>query len=137
VSSLVDIDWAAACSHLTDVLDLPEGTTPPPFPKANVPTASTSSTKAQKRKADDGDVEMTEATTEGEADKRAKTVEGEGAVDEKLNGNTEASTAAAIASFFGVLDQASMEPPKQPSKEELEIILLDVRKRSLLAEYGV
>jgi len=80
---------------------------------------------------------MTETTAEGEADKRAKTVEGEGADAEKVNGNTDASTAAAIASFFGVLDQASMEPPKQPTKEELEVILLDVSKRSLLAEYGV
>lgn len=119
------------------MLDLPEGTALPSFPRANAPTASTSSTKAQKRKADDGDVEMTETTAEGEADKRAKTVEGEGADAEKVNGNTDASTAAAIASFFGVLDQASMEPPKQPTKEELEVILLDVRKRSLLAEYGV
>jgi pre-mRNA-splicing factor ISY1 len=99
--------------------------------------ATTSGTKAQKRKADDGDVEMAETTTDGETDKRTR-IEGDELKDyEPINGNTDASTAAAIASFFGVLDQASMEPPKQPNKEELEAILLDVRKRSLLAEYGV
>ncbi|KAJ9100659.1 hypothetical protein QFC21_003704 [Naganishia friedmannii] len=40
-------------------------------------------------------------------------------------------------SFFGVLDQESMQWPKQPTKEEMEKVLLDVRKQALLAEYGV
>lgn len=40
-------------------------------------------------------------------------------------------------SFFGVLDQESMQWPQQPTKAEMEKILLDVRKKTLLAEYGV
>ncbi|KAI5453299.1 NineTeen Complex (NTC) component [Naganishia albida] len=40
-------------------------------------------------------------------------------------------------SFFGVLDQESMQWPQQPTKAEMEKILLDVRKKALLAEYGV
>lgn len=132
-------DWDSACSRLVDLLDLPEDAAVPPFPKANVPAAATTSTNAQKRKAtDDDDVEMTSTSGEGETDKRTKL---DGHVghgeQEGENGNTDASTAAALASFFGVLDQASMEPPTQPTKEELDVILLDVRKRSLLAEYGV
>ena len=134
---LLRTDWDNACSRLVDLLELPEDATVPPFPKANVPATATSSTNAQKRKATDDDVEMTETSTESESDKRTK-VDGQGAeAGSESNGNTDASTAAALASFFGVLDQASMEPPKQPTKEELEVILLDVRKRSLLAEYGV
>lgn len=48
-----------------------------------------------------------------------------------------AAAAAALAAFTGVLDQASLEPPKQPTKEEMDKILLEVRKRALLAEYDV
>jgi pre-mRNA-splicing factor ISY1 len=40
-------------------------------------------------------------------------------------------------SFFGVLDQQSMQWPQQPTKAEMEKILLDIRKKALLAEYGV
>lgn len=40
-------------------------------------------------------------------------------------------------SFFGVLDQESMQWPQQSTKAEMEKILLDVRKKALLAEYGV
>lgn len=131
------IDWDSACARLVGVLELPEDTTAPPFPKANAPAAAVSSTNAQKRKAADEDVEMAGTSSEGEGDKRTK-LDGQ-SVEEgsESNGHADASTAAALASFFGVLDQASMEPPKQPNKEELEAILLDVRKRSLLAEYGV
>lgn len=130
-------DWDSACARLVDALELQEDTTVPPFPKANAPAAAASSTNAQKRKATDEDVEMAGTSTEGEGDKRTK-LEGQ-SVEEgsESNGHMDASTAAALASFFGVLDQASMEHPKQPNKEELEAILLDVRKRSLLAEYGV
>jgi hypothetical protein len=35
------------------------------------------------------------------------------------------------------LDQASIQAPKQPTKQEMEQILLEVRKKALLEEYGV
>lgn len=44
---------------------------------------------------------------------------------------------ASKTSFFGVLDQQSMQWPQQPTKAEMEKILLDIRKKALLAEYGV
>lgn len=64
-----------------------------------------------------------------ESDKRARTTE--------EPARTKASTTTALGNFFGVLEEADMEPPTQPTKEEMEQILLDVRKRVLLAEYGV
>lgn len=59
--------------------------------------------------------------------------EGEMDVDD-----TEKQQAEAIAAgFFGVLDAESLRMPTMPSKDEMGKILLEVRKKALLAEYGV
>jgi pre-mRNA-splicing factor ISY1 len=125
------LDWDKACSALANVLELPEDTALPAFPKAQASAKSglESTTSATKRKAPDGDVEMIDNDS---TEKRTKSSEGEDGT-----ANNEGPSAAALASFFGVLDQDSMQPPVQPTKEELEKILLDVRKRSLLAQYDV
>lgn len=153
------IDWTDACARLAEALDLPEDTPFPSFPKskptttalASSSTAEASTSTATKRKADasedvdaDGDSTMTPAQADPSAsssEKRTKFDESTPVMrsaDANPDGANEAATAAALSKFFGgVLSEEDMQPPRMPTKEEMEGILLDVRKRALLAEYGV
>jgi pre-mRNA-splicing factor ISY1 len=127
-------DWNAACEKLAEKLDMPEDAPMPPFPKSSAvqPTApETSADTSTKRKApgaDEGDIDM----ADGDAGKRAKVDDADIPALQQ-----DPQTAARISSFFGVLDQASIQAPKQPTKQEMEQILLEVRKKALLEEYGV
>jgi pre-mRNA-splicing factor ISY1 len=113
---------------------MPEDAPKPAFPKTLAAQTTSPETRADtntKRKApvdDNEDVDM----ANGDAEKRTK-------VDEAETPSIQQDplTAARISSFFGVLDQGSIQAPKQPTKQEMEQILLEVRKKALLEEYGV
>jgi len=126
-------DWNAACEALAEMLDLPENAPRRAFPKssssrpAGLDSTNETSTKRKAPDADNGDVDM----ADGDAEKRAKVDEAQPAAQQ------DPQIAARISSFFGVLDQASIQAPKQPTKQEMEQILLEVRKKALLEEYGV
>jgi pre-mRNA-splicing factor ISY1 len=130
-------DWLAATQAAAEVLncelsDLPSQ----PKPSSSktplaAPTTATSSTSAAKRKAtdQDDDVEM--------VDESSKKSKGE---DESATPATEAISAevqAAAASFMSIFDPASLVTPQLPTREEMASALLDVRKKALMAEYGV
>lgn len=78
------------------------------------------------------------------SDKRAKSSKSDSAAAEAPPSSSgggavslESAAAANIANFMGVVDLASLQSPPQPTKEEMEKILLEARKRALIAEYGV
>ncbi len=134
ISTSTSSDWNTACAKLAELLDLPTSSVTPPFPKStaasvlqSVPTDSHS-----KRKAPDADADADVEMSDGDAEKRKK-VDGQ----EQVALTNDPAMAARISSFFGVLSPESIQPPKQPTKQEMEQILLDVRKKALLEEYGV
>lgn len=134
------------------MLDLPEDTPALPYPTASSstapaaaePTASSSGTNKRKTRAADAaavadksaGVDATaDADVDMDSDKRAKTTDAPAA--NPAAPALDAATSARISSFFGVLDAGAMQAPRQPSRAEMESILLDVRKRALLEKYGV
>ena len=103
-----------------------------------------------KRKAPDGDTDMKDADdsaskntdTDTEPAKRPKAG---GAADAPVNGSAQldradvddvvirgAQAAAALIPFLSAKD---LLPPKLPSKDEMEKVLLDLRKKALVEEY--
>lgn len=134
------LDWNAAFERLRQELDLPEDETPPPFPQpapvpASASTSAAQGTSSTKRKHRAADGEQDADMEEGGGDKRVKpsaaVTSSDGAV------SLESAAAANIANFMGVIDLTSLQPPPQPTKEEMERILLEARKKALIAEYGV
>lgn len=66
--------------------------------------------------------------------KRTKTDEG-GHVEAVGKDNEGHMHAQAAAAYIPFLDAASLAPPKMPSRQEMEQVLLDLRKKALVEEY--
>lgn len=147
------LEWEEAVAETANALSI---SVPPsiPFPSSSKPFTShapqTETPAAptpkkgkgkgkSKRKAGPNDPEG--ETDEGEAAKKAKTDETSTNVTPAVqaNNNDEAvkQAAAIAASFLGVLDPASLRMPDLPTTEQMGQILLDVRKKALMEEYGV
>ncbi|WVR06409.1 hypothetical protein IAU60_003440 [Kwoniella sp. DSM 27419] len=110
-------------------------------------TASSSKRKAGPNEIESGNKPDMASAVDGSADesvsedataKKAKTTEAEGdtAAHAASNGHTQAQQAQAM-SFFAALDPESLKFPTLPGREEMEQLLLDVRKKALMEEYGV
>ncbi|KAA1475308.1 pre-mRNA-splicing factor ISY1 [Dentipellis sp. KUC8613] len=136
-------EWNEAYKTLHEILGLPEDEPIPKIsrPDATLPPAVTSAHPPPsdgKRKAPDGDtVEEPTPAVPSEVAKRAKT-NGVAAIEPTAPGDTAellASHARAAAAFIPFLDAESLMPPKLPTREEMEGVLLELKKRALVEEY--
>jgi pre-mRNA-splicing factor ISY1 len=131
--------YRALCKTLG--LQPPPADKVPPIPRPNpIPLTaliahSDGDTGRDKRKAPDSseegadDVEMTDGTSGAES-KRTKT--------SRKTADAPASKSQAapqISPLLSILDPAELAPPKMPTRQEMEGVLLALRKRALLEEY--
>jgi pre-mRNA-splicing factor ISY1 len=111
-------------SSTAEPLSNTQSSQPPPHPKK--------STSKRKVTEPDADVEMSAVES-----KRSKT-------EETKTPHTDTPTTAgdpaleharAAASYMPFLDVDSLLPPKLPTREEMEAVLLDLSKKALVEEY--
>ncbi|KAH7908540.1 Isy1-like splicing factor [Hygrophoropsis aurantiaca] len=142
-------EWEQAHTRLRETLGLPTDEPVPPMPtgrNASSPSNGAGtvdgiapSTAKRKASDQDGDVEMTDASTPADATKRSKsdthsskkdtTGESIGIPQAQIQ---HAQTASAYISFLSPED---LLPPKLPTRQEMEAILLNLRKQALVQEY--
>ena len=153
LTTLLRADWADAFETVREALGLPADAKPPPVPPSaiKVGVASTDDSRpSTKRKADaDGDAEM--ASAEDDA-KRSKTDKGASATAKPAASAKPAAAvpldafaatpsdpayqhAQAAASYIPFLATENLLPPKLPTHEDLEELLLELRKKALVEEY--
>jgi pre-mRNA-splicing factor ISY1 len=135
-------DWEEALSNLKEVLhitpndsvEMLRSNEPPPLQSASgTDSGPASSTAKRKTPGRDDDTEM---ALDDDDEKRPK-------VDDKASSTPSAilekdSTlvhAQNIASYISFLKPEHLLPPRLPSREEMEALLLDLRKKALVEEY--
>ncbi|KAI0795721.1 pre-mRNA-splicing factor ISY1 [Abortiporus biennis] len=138
-------EWEDAYSHLRKVLGLSTDEPTPKLPRSaqSLPSlqANGGVPSESKRKAPDGDVDMSDETAEtGDASKRQRTKGGPPPQDTGLNGGVPGDEAAlahakAVAAYIPFLSPENLLPPKMPTRDEMEEVLLALRKRALVEEY--
>lgn len=136
-----------AHAHIREVLNLPDNTPVPKIPRgatapsSNITAAGHPPPAAPdgKRKAPDDGRDGTQVPeNDGEVPKRSKP----GSLIPPPPDVTQADTAAttlaharAAAAHTSFLSVENLLPPKMPTKEEMEGVLLELRKRALVEEY--
>jgi pre-mRNA-splicing factor ISY1 len=135
-------EWEDAYKTLAEALGLDADGAVPPIPRPN-PTplsvsTSHSGTAAEKRKTtendesdDPADADMADGTVT--SSKRLKTDS-----DANGNGNQDDSRPPPIFQLpplLSVLQPSDVSPPKMPTKQEMESVLLQLRKKAVLDEY--
>jgi len=134
-------DWEESFINVREVFDLPPDTQVPELPR-EVTTHSASrellpsgpSSSAKRKTADhDSDVEMGSGT---EDSKRVKTIS-DLTVEHPTTSNVDTARihAQAAAAYIPFLDVEHLSPPKLPTHDEMEGVLLALRKKALLEEY--
>jgi len=156
---LEEEDWEEAYKNLREVLDIETDEAVPPYPHVPRETigaaAAASATRADgKRKAEDGggDVPMQEEppSDKSKRTKKSKSKSKGKADDAEASASTAVMSAAladaaasdgispharAAAAFIPFLTPEELSPPKLPTRDEMEGVLLALRKRALLEEY--
>jgi pre-mRNA-splicing factor ISY1 len=134
-------DWEESFINVREVFDLPPDTPIPELPRATTtPPASREllplgpSSSAKRKTADhDSDVEMGSGT---EDSKRVKIISDSTA---ELPATSDVDTprihAQAAAAYITFLDVEHLLPPRLPTHDEMEGVLLALRKKALLEEY--
>lgn len=132
-------DWDEAFLSLRETLGLPPDTPAPKIPRpehsASVPSTTAGQPPSSKRKAASGDEEV-EMDPGGEENKRSRTdiVTKAGSAAPEPS-DTSRIHAQAAAAYIPFLDVEDLLPPKLPSHEEMEGVLLALRKKALVEEY--
>ena len=144
------IDWAEAYTNLRVSLGLD---TDEPIPRlqrqgthvvgSSTPESADDTTQPKRKHPPDGDTEMTNgeaSSTLEEASKRPKkdgsTSSTQPATGPNVNEDSPAvAHARAAAAYIPFLTPEMLMPPKMPTAEEMEKVLLDLRKRALVEEY--
>lgn len=91
-----------------------------------------------KRKAPDEDVEMASDQAGDDGSKRPKTdaPHSPSVVDDPaITADVALQSARAAAAYIPFLSPDELLPPKLPSREEMETVLLGLRKKALVEEY--
>jgi pre-mRNA-splicing factor ISY1 len=96
----------------------------PPLPKK--------STSKRKVAEPDADAEMSTAESKRSKNEETKTPHKD---TRTTAGDPALEHARAAASYIPFLDVDSLLPPKLPTREEMETVLLDLRKKALVEEY--
>ena len=148
------VDWAEAYAHLRESLDLdtdepiPElqrhhqGQGTLPVVDSSIPRSSDDPTQPKRKHPPEEDVKMGDASsTPGETSKRSKKdgvpqLSKQPATGVDVNGDSPAAVhARAAAAYIPFLTAEMLMPPKMPTTEETEKLLLDLRKKALVDEY--
>ncbi|KJA23748.1 hypothetical protein HYPSUDRAFT_137406 [Hypholoma sublateritium FD-334 SS-4] len=139
-----DEDWEEAYINVREALGLPSDTPTPKVPRSNVVVTQTVPSDSSnppppssKRKAESQeDVEM---HSEGDEPKKAKAETKNTTGPEALRSTVDADAsrihAQAAAAYIPFLDVEHLLPPKLPSHDEMEGVLLALRKKALVEEY--
>lgn len=137
-------EWEDAHAHLREVLGLPTDALIPRIPRgvgtrsSNVPPSDNPMSTASdgKRKAPDDD----SPTVPESANEFAKRSKQDAPIPPPSAAQTDAAAATlaharAAAAHIPFLSVESLLPPKMLTKEEMEGVLLELRKRALVEEY--
>lgn len=140
------LEWEEAYNNLRESLGLPTDEPVPKMPRREimstsllVSTDTTNPSLDAKRKATDED--KSSDKTEIEPSKRSKAdatptaVSVNGASNGKEDADSILRAATAVAAFIPFLSPEDLLPPKMPSREEVENVLLKLRKKALVEEY--
>lgn len=139
--------WEEAHTHIREVLGLPDDTPLPQIPRGATAPLSTVTPSDNpppaapdgKRKAPDDSRDGTQVPeSDGELAKRSKPGLLVPPPPDVTHADTAATTLAharAAAAHIPFLSVESLLPPKMPTKEEMEGVLLELRKRALVEEY--
>ena len=138
-------EWEEAHAHLREVLGLPIDVPIPQIPRGASASASSIPPSGDPPPASDGKRKAPDADDDGklapepdsELAKRSKpdtpvVTSGAAQADVAATALAHARAAAAYIPFLSV---ESLLPPKMPTKEEMEGVLLELRKRALVEEY--
>jgi len=111
---------------------------------SSIPGSTDDTTQPKRKHAPDEDTEMAEggaaSSTPEEAPKRPKKDGGQSSTqpgtDVDVNGDSPAAAhARAAAAYIPFLTPEMLMPPKMPTTEEMEKVLLDLQKKALVEEY--
>ena len=140
-------EWNEAYENLRETLGLPADEPIPKIPRSNVsrpsqtlpPSDPPPLSSDAKRKAPSDDNDEQDDNQNSDAAKRSKTdaiVPSTGAERQTADPtDVLAAHARAAAAYIQFLEPENLLPPKMPSKEEMEGVLLELRKRALVDEY--
>jgi len=134
------LDWEEAWDNVRKVLKLDTDMPAPPIPgQASAQSSTTQSqtlqSTAKRKTADEGsDVEMDDGRDEA---KRTKTEGDQISLVAQTSPATDSTLlyAQTAASFIPFLETRDLVTPKMPSPEEMETVLLQLRKKALVEEY--
>jgi hypothetical protein len=141
-----EAEWREAQLRIREVLEIPADDPIPDLPRGSgqstaatpsdsPPANASSSTNVAKRKAD-GDVSMAnEDDPPPENAKRSKTDLAQQPVTSSPAPNSMQAHAQLAASYISFLSPEDLLPPKMPTREELEGVLLKLQKEALVNEY--
>jgi pre-mRNA-splicing factor ISY1 len=135
-------DWEEAFANVRETLGLSPDTPVPPIPgqastQPSVTQSSMTSQATGKRKTTDGESD-TEMDGSRDDSKRTRTEgESEPTTVQKPSAAADSARlhAQTAASFIPFLQTEHLLPPKMPSHDEMETILLQLRKKALVEEY--
>ncbi|TFK28277.1 pre-mRNA-splicing factor ISY1 [Coprinopsis marcescibilis] len=129
-------DWEEACLNVYGLLGLPTTDIPKlPISAAKPPSTSDSSLKpSSKRKADDHDSDDVDMDDNAKRSKPTNSVPLNPSISAPEADSTRAHAQAA-ASYIPFLKAENLVPPKLLTREEMEAVLLDLRKKALVDEY--
>jgi pre-mRNA-splicing factor ISY1 len=144
-------EWRDEYTNVRETLNLPLDDPIPPIPRgssaSSSPLPSNGLSPPQpvvnaKRKAHEEDVEMDTVDAEAAAPDQAKRFrktesDGTAKADIISNGGADSirSHANAAAAYLGFLSPEDLLPPTLPTREEMEGVLLALRKQALVEEY--
>ncbi|KAF9254779.1 Isy1-domain-containing protein [Marasmius fiardii PR-910] len=138
-----DEEWEEAFSSVREALGLPDDTPAPPIPRPEASQvtnglSTTTNVQQPKRKAPDpdGGAETSPVESSNEESKRAKTTGGSTvSVVSVVPSDPAVAHAQAAAAYIPFLEAEILMPPRLPTRQEMEDILLDLRKKALVEEY--
>lgn len=135
------LDWEETYTNLRETLGLPSDDPIPKLPRpdssrSSLPVAPPSKHTKRKTADEDGDADMAppddDATT-----KRSKTDTPATTTNNSKSTDSDQTYlhAQAAAAYIPFLDTENLLPPKMPTREEMEGVLLALRKQALVEEY--
>ncbi|KAG2129315.1 Isy1-like splicing factor, partial [Suillus cothurnatus] len=140
-------EWRDEYKNVREILNLPLDDPIPPIPRgssaSSSPLPSNGPSPPQpavnaKRKAQEEDAEIDTVDTEAAAPdqaKRLRKAESDDVIPSNGGADSIRSHANAAAAYLGFLSPEDLLPPTLPTREEMEGVLLALRKQALVEEY--
>jgi len=137
-NSRIASDWNESCTGVRDVLgpnapipEIPRRDVRVPTPNTQVTVTSTMKRKAEQ----DEDMESVSNVEEIKKSKKSTSSSGGGGGGTPAPADITRTNAQAAAFYIPFLDVEHLLPPKLPSHDDMENILLTLRKNALVEEY--